>query len=352
MSLASLTVSNLRNLRQVQLDLHPKHNLIWGANASGKTSLLEAIFLLGRGRSFRTRSSEKLMTHQENTLVVFGQTHDSPPQSIGVQVSRADGVSAKINGSFSQSLTALSQVFPVQVIEPGIHKLLEDGANKRRRWIDWGVFHVEPSFLENWSSYTRAVKQRNAALRQRAQHVEVWDGELSRLGTLIAEQRRQFLQQLQPYWLQCTQALMLEDLELHYFRGWAQDSSLAEALQTQLERDLKRGATHAGPHRADVQLRIGQKSARDVFSRGQQKLAAIAMVLAQLELIAASSGHIPTLLLDDPAAELDPLRLQLVTERIKTLRCQLIVTSLSANRDPFGHPDRVFHVEHGVLTTV
>src|SRR5262249_47875609 len=139
------SVDNLRCLEHAELSLHPQRNLIWGGNGSGKTSLLESIFLLGRGRSFRTRNSERLIRHGQPQLVVFGRTDGVPAQALGVQVSRSEGTRARISGSPAGSLTELSQAFPVQVIDPGIHQLVEEGGYRRRRWLDWAVFHVEPS---------------------------------------------------------------------------------------------------------------------------------------------------------------------------------------------------------------
>ncbi len=166
LSLIELTVDDLRCIEHAELQLHPGHNLIWGSNGSGKTSLLESIFLLGRGRSFRTRNSERLIRHGRDRLVVFGRTggdvnsidhdqmdsggrsssasvvHGPRAQALGVQVSRADGTIARISGATARSLTELSQAFPVQVIDPGVHKLVEEGGHRRRRWMDWAVFHV------------------------------------------------------------------------------------------------------------------------------------------------------------------------------------------------------------------
>src|SRR5215213_9355116 len=122
MSLAELTVENLRCLQHASLNLHSGHNLIWGSNASGKTSLLEAVFLLGRGRSFRTRSSERLIRHGEPHLRVVGKLEGLPPTPIGVEISKKDGTIAKIGGAFVSSLAELSRAFAVQVIEPGAHK--------------------------------------------------------------------------------------------------------------------------------------------------------------------------------------------------------------------------------------
>jgi DNA replication and repair protein RecF len=401
-SLAELVVDDLRCIARAELHLAPGQNLIWGGNGSGKTSLLESIFLMGRGRSFRTRNSERLIRHGQNRLVVFGRTYgltpvgasslaivsgadagggssadaergrDAPeiggaPQrstlaaggldlpisrvtgglAIGVQVSRADGTIARIAGATANSLTELTQVFPVQVIDPGIHKLVEEGGHRRRRWMDWAVFHVEHAFGDWWLRYTRALKQRNAALKSQPAQAGIWDAELVRLGDLIADARRRFIEALLPYWKESVLALSGLEPELHYFKGWAQDMSLAEALAASRPRDEAKRLTHSGPHRADVLIRMNGRPAREVLSRGQQKLVAVAMTLAQLNLLQEATQTTPTLLLDDPAAELDGEHLGRFIEQVKRLRSQLVLTSLHPASHLFGTPDQVFHVEQG-----
>ena len=361
MSLGQLSVQNLRCLHQADLELHPGRNLIVGANGSGKTSLLEAIYLLGRGRSFRTRNSERLITHGESRLVVFGRTRPSEdsgiPTALGIQVTRGEPTVAKIQGEFVSSLAHLSSALPVQVIDPGVHKLVEDSAFRRRRWMDWATFHVEPGFVDTWAAYTRALKQRNAALKQLlangtagSPQLAAWDTELAQLGERLGDARRRMLEALQPYWRDTVLTLSGLEVELVYFQGWPRDSTLAMALQASRERDLGRGSTHPGPHRGDVLLKLRGKLARDILSRGQQKLAAVAMILAQLRLLAGHLPEPPTLLLDDPAAELDSERLRRFIEQVAPLRCQLVLTALNAEGHPFGRPDQVFHVEQGRVT--
>jgi DNA replication and repair protein RecF len=352
MSLQEFAVENVRSLRHAELTLHSGHNLIWGSNASGKTSLLESIFLLGRGRSFRTRSSERLIRHGEPYLRVFGRLAADPPTPIGIEVSRKDGTVAKVGGAFVSSLAELSRAFAVQVIEPGVHKLIEEGAQVRRRWMDWAVFHVEPNFIDVWSRYSRALKQRNSALRISPEQASAWDPELVRLGEQIAKLRRDFMVRLQPYWTEISKELTDLDVELYFSQGWAADSTLAEALAASRDRDITRGITHAGAHRADIMVRLEKGLARETLSRGQQKLIAAAMTLAQLHLIRELTGTLPTLLLDDPAAELDRARLGRFVAQVRRLQCQLVVTSLSPETSLFGQPDTVFHVEQGELRPV
>jgi len=352
LSLIQLTVDDLRCLQHAELSLDPQLNLIWGSNGSGKTSLLEAIFLLGRGRSFRTRNSERLIRHGQSRLTVFGRTDGMPSHAMGVQVAKTGGTTARISGAPAGSLTELSEAFPVQVIDPGVHKLVEEGGFRRRRWMDWVVFHVEHGFADLWVRYTRAVKQRNAALKTQSAQAVVWEPEVARLGELIAQARREMLDQMQSAWRRAVVTLTGLEVDLHYSRGWSQEVSLAQALQDSRARDLARGLTHSGPHRADVLVRLGGRAAREVLSRGQQKLVAIAMTLAQIQLLREKTSITPTLLLDDPAAELDGAHLQKFIEEVTRLQCQLVVTSLQAESDLFGRPERVFHVEQGRVVPV
>jgi DNA replication and repair protein RecF len=285
-------------------------------------------------------------------LTVFGRTDGIPPQAVGVQVAKAGGTTARINGATAGSLTELSQSFPVQVIDPGVHKLVEEGGFRRRRWMDWAVFHVEHGFADLWVRYTRAVKQRNAALRHQPAQAAAWDPEVARLGELIAEARRGMLEQMQVGWRESVAALSGLDVDLHYSRGWSQDVPLSQALVDSRARDQTRGLTHSGPHRADVLVRLNGRPAREVLSRGQQKLVAIAMTLAQIRLLQERTSTTPTLLLDDPAAELDGPHLQKFIAEVSRLRCQLILTSLQPGSDLFGRPERVFHVEQGRVAPV
>jgi DNA replication and repair protein RecF len=150
-----------------------------------------------------------------------------------------------------------------------------------------------------------------------------------------------------PYWRASVLALSGLEPDLSYFRGWAQDLSLADALEASRARDQAKGFTHPGPHRADVIIRLNGRPAREVLSRGQQKLVAVAMTLAQLNLLQEATQTTSTLLLDDPAAELDGDHLRRFIEQVRRLQSQLVLTSLHPDSQLFGMPDRVFHVEQG-----
>jgi DNA replication and repair protein RecF len=350
MSLASLQISAVRSIATATLDLRPGLNLVFGANGSGKTSILESAFLIGRGRSFRTRHTEQLIGRGQDRLRLFATT-SAPAHRIGFEYLRDESYAGRLDGEDIRSLAELPGAFFVEVIDPEVHRLVEGAPGERRRWLDWGVFHVEPSFLESWLRFSRTLKQRNAALRQNMDPT-TWEPELVAQGEKIALARAEWLKSVHPFWQEAVLRLSGLRVDMGYYQGWAADRTLAEVLAEGRERDRVRGSTLTGPQRADVKLTVEGRPAREVLSRGQQKLVAAALVLALLQRLRDDHSTPPTLLLDDPAAELDTQRLGALVEMVKGLNCQLIVTSLHADLSNFGIPERVFHVERGVVTSL
>ena len=352
MALTELRVEGLRCIESAELELGPGTNLVFGPNGAGKTSLLEAAFLLGRGRSFRNRLNERLIRHGEPLARVFGRiatsrSGDPVQHAVGVEIRREAGTEARLNGQPPTSLAELALAFPVQVLDPDAHKLIEDASARRRRWLDWAVFHVEPGFATGWSRYQRALAQRNAALRTGAGVVAAWDPELAREGESLTVARERVVTALTPYWQSVAEDLLGFVPTMTFQAGWDRSSSLIDVLTAGVGRDRERRTTMSGPHRADVALRVQGKLAREVLSRGQQKLAAVALNLCQLEYLKSEHGLVPTLLLDDPSAELDQDRLGRFIRRVERLESQLIVTALDRDQRLFGTPNHVFHVEQG-----
>jgi DNA replication and repair protein RecF len=353
MALQRLTIENVRCIRSADLEFDPSRNLLSGVNGSGKTSVLEAVYFLGRARSFRTPHTENLISAGSESFtagarVARGARHCQ----LGVEYSRG-GLRARFEGRTVSGTAELATIFPVQAIDPALHQLIEEGPRARRRYLDWGVFHVEPRFVEGWQRFQRALRQRNAALRARSPGplVRAWDGELAESGTDIAEARQRYLEALQPQVRLMGERLLGQPLELELNRGWAAERSLAEALDRSWARDTEQCVTHVGPHRADVRILLEGAPARERVSRGQQKLVAAAMLLGQLRCDAEQGSPTAALLVDDPAAELDRHGLNRLLGEILALPVQLFVTALD-HEDPGLAPLRpatTFHVERGTV---
>jgi DNA replication and repair protein RecF len=341
-------------LREAELALHPQRNYIFGANGAGKTSLLEGIFVLGRGRSFRTRQMRRLVQHGTHGFAVFGEVvADGTTRRLGVAYA-AGRLEKKIDGQPAAGMAELAELLPVHAIDPTMHGLVEGGPSERRRFLDWGVFHVEPQYLPSWKRYRRVLSQRNAALKRAAAGPELrpWSLAVAEAGAEVDASRARYLARLAPAVTDLGQRLLDRPLTLEYKRGWGADLELADALAAAEARDRQAGSTEAGPHRADIVLRLDDRRVQDEASRGQQKLTAAALILSQVAVEAALRPLRSVLVVDDPAAELDARSLERLLAVLAVLPAQLIFTALSAAHlapEP-GCP--MFHVERGEVRTL
>jgi DNA replication and repair protein RecF len=351
MALVGLQVEHFRCLEKVELALDPRYNLFVGQNASGKTSLLEAMFFLGRGRSFRSRKLDRMIQQGQPEFRIVGRVQEEARTLVlGVRGTKT-GTEIRVGGQAAESAADLAAHFPPQIIDPEIHKLLEEGPSRRRRFLDWGVFHVEQSFMPVWQRYHRALRQRNAALKKPGadQMAAIWDTELAAAGEGLSELRARYVAMLEPRLLELGRKLLGLDVGLVYQRGWAADETLLESLQKGFERDRRFAVTHSGPQRADIVVRVDGHAARERVSRGQQKLLAAALTLAQLALQDEMHPGRSALLLDDPAAELDGANLERLLGAVRELPVQLFATSLRPDLAGLGAPGKLFHVERGTV---
>lgn len=351
MLVQQFSARNFRCLGNIELIPDKNYNLIYGANASGKTSLLEALAYLGRGKSFLGAPTTSLIRHGEEEFVLFGRLeHDGRRTAVGVRNGR-EGLEVHVDGEAAGGAAALAALLPLQVIGPDIHDLVGGGPEHRRRYLDWIAFHVEHDYLELWRRFRRALRQRNAALKagEDASGLSGWNAEFVDLGVRVDEARRRVLETSTESLEKQGHALLGSTVRFEYLPGWDGQRSLEGTLEDNAARDRQQGSTQAGPHRADLRLIYDERQARRLVSRGQQKLLACAMILAAAETAQAERGQPLVLLLDDPAAELDDESLRRLMERVIALECQVIATSLEPDALQFPHAPAVFHVEHGEL---
>lgn len=355
MGLEHLRITGVRCLTEVALDLDPARNYFWGPNGAGKTSCLEAIYLLARGRSFRLRQTVRLVQHGRDALSVFGRAREIGGRSHRLGVEFANGrLSSQLDGVPAKSQAELLRVLPVHVIDPRLHQLIEAGPSERRRYIDAGVFHVEHRFLADWRRYRRLLGQRNAALKSGASNaeLEIWAEPFIAAGNAVHEARTAYIERLAEIAAEEASALVGHELRLAYRPGWRRGRGLAEALSDHQQGDRAAGFTQVGPHRADLKLEFDSGGVRETASRGQQKLVAAALVIAQVRLFEERTGRAGTVLIDDASAELDEAAQTRLRSALDGLRSQQILTGLSVDalRPEPGFP--VFHVEQGKVHPV
>ena len=351
MPIQHFSAQGFRCLAGIELDADPGFNLIHGPNASGKTSILEAIAYLGRGKSFRGAPVTSLIRHGENEFVLFARVDDGGRTArVGVRNS-AEGLEVRIDGQAGGGAADLATALPLQIIDPDVHNLVAGPPEERRRYLDWIAFHVEQGYLEAWRRFRRALKQRNAALRsgQAAAMIRGWNAEFVELAQQIDAGRRLALEVAMEDLEDTGRELLGAEVSFEYRSGWKEGAGLLEALEAGLARDLQQGSTQSGPHRGDLRLVYDERQARKLVSRGQQKLLACAMIIAAAQTAQSALERPLLMLLDDPAAELDRDSLSRLMGRVRNLGCQVIATSLVPDAAIFGGEGAMFHVEHGAL---
>jgi DNA replication and repair protein RecF len=358
MPLVSLELRNIRVYEHIELKPNPHLNLISGANASGKTTLLEAIHLLSTGRSFRTTKTEQLHRTGAPGLSVAGKLQMAGGEIIRLGLIHSEeGKRASINGLEQKQVSNLALQLPLQVISPDTHYEFQQYSKHRRGVLDWGLFHVEQDFPSLWTRFQRILLQRNTALKDggqlKARHV--WDEELVEIGEKLQHARARQTAQLLPYFQLCCQQFLGKNssVDLILESGWEGDAGFGACLQQDRARDSARGFTHSGPQRADLRINLNEQASRTNASHGQFKMLVIALRLAQIMYLIESRNQNCCLLIDDLAAELDIEHRARLTRFLASLPIQLFITTTESSLidREFWPSHDTFHVEHGTVTS-
>ncbi len=356
MSLTHLEITHFRNLISAQIQpLVQGFNFIIGSNGSGKTSLLEAIYYLSLGRSFRSTVTDRIIHFSAHKLSLFANigSQQAVFDALGLERHTDGALTIRINGKDALSITDSANLLPVQLMDSNCHHLLDGGPVVRRKFLDWGIFYKNPDFLRNWRQFDRLLKQRNAALRRQCARKELsaWTSELILHAVSMDEMRRDYVKQFIP----CLQAIIAElldiaDLKIAYLPGWDQEQTYARVLERSLDKDFQLGYTQYGPQKADLKILINGVPAKDILSRGQQKLFVCAMIIARGTLLWSGITRRPIYLVDDLPSELDATSRSKLLALLSKQEAQIFVTAV--DRESLGSSIandlmKMFHVEHG-----
>jgi len=359
MTVARLLIQNFRNLQSTTIDLDENLNFFIGDNGSGKSSLLEALFFIAHGKSFRTTKLDNLACYQTNDFVVSVKSFDGGQFGLSRDI-QAGQTTIKINGERHLRLSDLAKNIAVQIITPESFKLFFGGPKERRRFVDLGMFHVKHEFSSLWKRFSRVLKQRNACIKSNADstHTLFWTNEFCILSEAVAAERKVYVAELikeLQIWIELLLPDISNSVSVQYSQGWSQKRDLSEVLASNMEREANYGYSLYGAHKFDVVFLLHKKAIETQLSRGQQKLFLLALTFAQSKLIARVKQVKPILLIDDIGAELDSHSRTLLAVAIENLSCQVVITAIEPSvLNAFVSHNKaikykMFHVKHGEI---
>lgn len=359
MSLRRINIQNLRNVVEAALLPSDKINIIYGKNGSGKTSILEAINVLGLGRSFRSHRPKPIINYAADKVVLFSELSSSlssTPIRVGVEKTRQGETLIRVDGETLLSAAKLAEFLPILTINPDSFELINGPPKPRRQFLDWLSFHVEPRFLPAWRKLQDCLKQRNNLLRHdriEAFQLDSWDAQLIGFAEEIDDIRSASFTHFLEAFEQYREGLGIDDISITYRRGWKEGLSYQEALENNRELDIQRGYTATGPHRADIEIKTLSYNAAEVLSRGQQKSLVTAMLVAQSRAFKLVTARQAVFLVDDLPSELDSEHQSMLGAWLTNLGGQVFVTGVEREPLKTMWPENMrediatFHVELG-----
>lgn len=357
MWIEKLNITNCRSLENVSIELSDKVNIFSGKNASGKTTLLEALSLLSSGRSFRTSHISNIISHEKKELLVTASTINKNTNSyIGIEKS-ANKTKIRINQQDIYSQAELSRYFPITVIHPDSIQLISGAPSYRRAYIDWIAFYLFSDFHAKWKAYKHILKQRNLCLKsiKHRYALDKWTQELIRLQPEINQYRESAVDTLIPLFKKASSFLLKgKEVDISFKSGLPKDvtfdyDSLSEYYESKREYDIILKRTSTGVHRANLVFSIDSNPAEQSASRGELKLLSIALLLSQSRAIKSDKHDNGIILIDDITSELDATNRGFLMDYFFDLNQQIIITTTGTDLTFADKEHKMFHVEHGEI---
>ena len=352
------------------MEFSPKLNCFVGLNGQGKTNVLDAIYLLSFTKSAYTSQDSLNITHGEEMAMVQGvyrgnrlidgQTEESLTISCGLK----RGVKKQFRKEKKDYPRLLDHIglIPLVMVSPADHQLIEEGSDERRRFMDVVIGQRNRKYLDCLTNYNALLKQRNALLKQYADApnppddlLEVLEWQMVEPAEYIFKARTDFFKEFEPYFQEVYKVISgsAETPALHYI-SQLQNRELREAYIKTRQRDLILGWTSQGPHKDDLDMRLGEWPLKQVGSQGQQRSFVLAMKLAQALYLADITGEAPILLLDDIFDRLDSERVERIVAMVQGEQFgQIFITDTDRQHlteiiQP-GPDAKIFHVENGQI---
>ncbi|MDD3167866.1 MAG: DNA replication/repair protein RecF [Eubacteriales bacterium] len=359
MYLEKVELHHFRNYKEETVHFHKKVNIITGKNAQGKTNLLESLYIMSLGKSFRTnKDTEMIGFDQEFCRVKSTSLKEGRELEIEITIG-SEGKKLKINGiKTSKTIDLLENVYMV-VFSPEDLKIVKEEPEKRRKFIDRELCQLKPVYYRNLGRYKKILQQRNSLLKQQegtADMIAVWDEGLAEYGAKLIQERKRFIEKLNRISKEISRNITngKEELELSYEANISvketyeeQKEHLIKTLSKNLKNDMLRRSTSAGPHKDDFKISAGGIDIRHFGSQGQQRTAALSLKLAEIKLIKEETKVSPILLLDDVLSELDAERQNYLINSLEEVQLFITTTELSEELKKQLPQGDLFFVENG-----
>ena len=338
-------LSNFRNYETANVKFKDGTNVIYGANARGKTNILEAVYIMSIGRSHRgSKESEMIRFGQNSSKIAIKFYSHGRDNKSEINLFNNKKKMIRINGVAADKTSQLIGHLNTVIFCPENLKLVKGSPGVRRKMLDLGICQLRQKYFHSLSSYYKVLEQRNKLLKDEpeSEMLCVWDEKLTECGTDVIWYRNSFIERLNEKIKKIIKEICEEDIDLIYDCGFQAENlrdkeiikkNFEDELKKNIEREKKLGISLVGPHRDDFKILLNSKEAKLYASQGQQRTIALAIKMAEVELIKDDMGQTPVLLLDDVLSELDERRREYVLNKIKNI--QVIITC--TEKDLFGN---------------
>ena len=342
MHLKTLNLINYKNFKNQTFEFNSKVNCFVGSNGVGKTNILDAIYHLSFGKSYFNPIASQNIKHGEDFFVVDGRySKDLKEEKIIVSLKKGGKKVIKRNSKSYNRFSDHIGLLPLVIISPVDRDLITEGSDLRRKFIDGVISQNDKIYLDQIIRYNKILFQRNSLLKQfylsrTFDHdtIEIYDEQLSKIGNLIFNKRKEFLELFSPIFFEKYSIISnnKEKVNLNY-KSQLKNHRLQDLLISNIEKDKVLQYTSAGTHKDDIEFLIGNYPIKKFGSQGQQKSFLIALKLAQYEVLKAKSGNSPILLLDDIFDKLDSKRVKQIIKMVNDSNFgQLFISDTDAKR--------------------
>lgn len=358
MYIESVEVGDFRNYQQEKLEFHPHTNILYGDNAQGKTNILESVFVCGTTSSHKgSKDREMIRIGQEEAHIRMILNKKQMSHRIDMHLRKNKGKGIAIDGIPIKRSSELMGYLHVIFFSPEDMRIIKNGPSERRRFVNMELCQLDQIYLHHLAEYNKVLQQRNHLLKQMIHQPSlkdtlcVWDEKLIEYGSQIISRRRSFVEKINHLILQISSRLTgnKEKIRVIYDPD-VEESDFERQLSSSLEKDMKLCSTNVGPHRDDLCFINQEMDLRKYGSQGQQRTCALALKLAEIEIVKQMTGDFPVLLLDDVLSELDRSRQNYLLDSIHDIQTIITCTGLEEFIDSRLTLDKVFRVNAGSVT--